>query len=68
MIFEFWKHKIVTGGQVWEKTEDVKDSDLWLQKLGHEVCLVSRCIIMQESEGLKLCFQAVGLVVLLQLF
>ena len=36
------------------------------KKLGHKVCLVSGCIIIQESEVLKYWFGAADFVVLLQ--
>ena len=39
---------------------------LWLQKLGHKVCLVSGCIIMQECKVPKSLFRASGFVVILQ--
>ena len=35
-------------------------------KLGHNVCLMSGCILMQESEVLMSCFGAPNSVVLLQ--
>ena len=67
MIFKFWKEKIVQGGQVWQIRRLRKDGNLLrLQKVSHNMCLVSGCIIMQKSDIRKSCFGAATFVVVLQ--
>ena len=67
MMFKFWKDKIVAGGQVWRLRRVRKDGNLLcIQKVSHNTCLVSGCIIMQKSDILKSCFGAATFAVVLQ--
>ena len=67
MLFKFWKDKIVVGGQVWRIRRVRKDGNLLcLQKVSHNTCLVSGCIIMQKSNILKSCFGSATFAVVLQ--
>ena len=59
MIFKFRKQTMVAGGQFRSKRRSLKDEHVpWLQKLGHNVCLMSGCIIMQKTDALAFCFGA----------